>query len=180
MTNKCSNCECESKDLSNWILITLDYDKIPEHYQLLTKEIRESIEYNKAYHKEHNNPNVVWPPIKQIYCGYCGPYFQELEIQRIGGVSMKNLESKETFTDFIEASRQWHQRQLVEKDQEILKLQLQLKEKENEVLTWKLKGFELQLKSLTAENKLDELSLETTENILQFSELQTTDFNLNE
>jgi predicted RNase H-like nuclease (RuvC/YqgF family) len=116
----------------------------------------------------------------KIFCEECIKALREKEIEKRKGFPIDQLESKETFEDFIEKSREWHQRQLDSKDNEILKLQLQLKEKENEVLTLKLKGLELKLKAPTAENQLRELAPEAEENILQFSELQTADFNLNE
>jgi hypothetical protein len=97
-----------------------------------------------------NNENYCFPEhlnIKKVeYCNYCSPYFQELEIKRLNKVSIKEwyeeTVSQETFTDFVDNSEKWHQRQLAEKDKiieskdkEIYELKLQVKDQKIEELT---------------------------------------------
>lgn len=74
----CFNCKASSVGgyQSGWISITYS-NKIQEHLKFLDQEYKSNNYYNRGEQSRN-------------YCGYCGPYFQELEIKRLGAISIKN------------------------------------------------------------------------------------------
>lgn len=134
---RCDNCQ---------FTINIYSENLSKHYLASVPEHKEFINEKLGFSLSQEGASMVRSQMK-TYCNYCAPYFQELEIKRLNKISMKELETKETFEDFIEKSRLWHAEQLNSKDKEILELKLQLKEKEIENLNLKLQALEAKMQS---------------------------------
>lgn len=98
-----------------------------KHYEGISKRSNQSEKVLKSW-----KPKIWNPYINQNYCGYCKLYFQELEIQRLGGVSIRkenenSKDIKEAICD-LKDNLMWKNSEITQLLEENNNLQKQIKQ----------------------------------------------------